>query len=187
MALALAFTAAVSLTGCGPTAGLDELNLEETSKHTSLKNEMILEAYNGLINKKIIKINTVNKNNIINEIISLDDFYESMDEKLKKEKTYKSIDDILIFFEKNSDDKIGDIEREVINTWLINGTNPNIIIEAIKEAKYNGLCNIRYIDKVLNEWLKKGIKNKDDLEEYIKQNESTDNKDLFDYNWLEEE
>ena len=29
MALALAFTAAVSLTGCGPTAGLDELTLDE--------------------------------------------------------------------------------------------------------------------------------------------------------------
>lgn len=29
MALALTFTAAVSLTGCGPTAGLDELTLDE--------------------------------------------------------------------------------------------------------------------------------------------------------------
>ena len=63
-----------------------------------------------------------------------------------------------------------------------------MIINAINESKYNGTCNIRYIDKVLNEWRQKGIKNSNDLESYYATNNIKDEEvQLFDYNWLDDD
>ena len=165
-----------------------DLNIDEITKYTSLSNEMILEAYNGLITKNIIKINTSNKNGIIVETISLDDFYDKIDQSIKSEKKESSVDEIISFFEKASGETSSDLEREVIKAWIQNGFDTSMIIDAINEAKYNGTCNIRYIDKVLNEWNKKGIKNTNQLEEYLK-NETSKHEEvqLFDYDWLEED
>ena len=33
----------------------------------------------------------------------------------------------------------------------------------LKEAIYNGISNFRYIDRILYEWNKKGLKNKEDV------------------------
>lgn len=166
---------------------VEELNINEIEKHTSLTDEMILEAYNGLITKKIIKINTSNKNGVIVEIISLDDFYDKIDQAIRGEKNETSKDEIIKVFEKASSEKATDLEIEVINAWISSGFETSMIINAINEAKYNGTCNIRYIDKVLNEWSKKGIKSSEELEKYLKNElEATKKIELFDYNWLDE-
>ena len=62
-----------------------------------------------------------------------------------------------------------------------------MIISAINEAKYNGTCNIRYIDKLINEWNNKGIKSANDLDNYLNNSENKKEKiELFDYDWLDE-
>ena len=53
------------------------------------------------------------------------------------------------------------IEFEIINAWLKSGMNEEIIIGALKEATYNGVSNLRYIDKIIYEWNKKDLKRKD--------------------------
>ena len=164
---------------------IEELSIDEISKHLSLSNEKILEAYNGLINKKIVKITTKEKNGIIFESISLDDFYDRIDQSIKAEKKSISSEEIIKTFEECSKQKVTDIEREVINAWIQNGFDTSIIINAINEAKYNGTCNIRYIDKVLNEWNKQGIKNPEQLEKFYTENEGK-SVELFDYDWLDE-
>ena len=167
------------------TYNIEELSIDEISKHLSLSNEKILEAYNGLINKKIVKITTKEKNGIIFESISLDDFYDRIDQSIKAEKKSISSEEIIKTFEECSKQKATDIEREVINAWIQNGFDTSIIINAINEAKYNGTCNIRYIDKVLNEWNKQGIKNPEQLEKFYTENEGK-SVELFDYDWLDE-
>lgn len=164
-----------------------ELNIEEVSKHTSLTNDMIMKSYNGLISKNIIKINTSEKNGVIVESISLDDFYDRIDQSIKNEKTDILTDDIIKIFEDSSKEKVTDLEIEVINAWVSTGFDSSMIINAINEAKYNGTCNIRYIDKLLNEWNKKGIKSSKELKDYI-ENDSNKNSniELFDYDWLDE-
>ena len=164
---------------------IEELSIDEISKHLSLSNEKILEAYNGLINKKIVKITTKEKNGIIFESISLDDFYDRIDQSIKAEKKSISSEEIIKTFEECSKQKVTDIEREVINAWIQNGFDTSIIINAINEAKYNGTCNIRYIDKVLNEWNKQGIKNPEQLEKFYTENEGK-SVELFDYDFLDE-
>lgn len=164
-----------------------ELDINEVSKYTSLSNELILDAYNGLITKKIIKINTSNKNGIIVESISLDDFYEKIDESIKSEKKDINKDEVIKVFEKATGNKVTDLEIEVINSWLGLNFSSEMIIDAINEAKYNGICNIRYIDKLLNEWTNKGIKDSKQLEDYYKKDSNSNVEELFDYNWLDDD
>lgn len=164
-----------------------ELNIAEVSKYTSLSNEMIMKSYNGLISKNIIKINTAEKNGVIVESISLDDFYDRIDQSIKTEKKEILVDDIIKIFEESSNEKATDLEIEVINAWISTGFDSSMIINAINEAKYNGTCNIRFIDKLLNEWNKKGIKSSKELKEYVENDVNTKNNvELFDYDWLDE-
>ena len=78
------------------------------------------------------------------------------------------------------------MEYEIINGWLTT-CSEEIIILALKEATYNGVSNFRYIDRIINEWNKKGIKTKEDVEKNKKEfKNKKDNKkqELFDYDWL---
>ena len=76
-------------------------------------------------------------------------------------------------------------EYEIINSWLDSGYSEELILLALKEAVYNGVSNFRYIDRIIFEWAKKGIKNKDDVEKNRKEfKKSKENKELFDYDWL---
>ena len=63
-----------------------------------------------------------------------------------------------------------------------------MIIEALREAIYNGAKSLRYISKILISWQEKGYKSKSDIVSGLKK-ESEENMltDLFDYNWLEDE
>ena len=58
---------------------------------------------------------------------------------------------------------------------------------ALKEAVYNGVTNLRYIDKILYEWKKKGIKSKEDIEkERANFKKKSSKGEVFDYDWLNE-
>lgn len=166
---------------------VSEFIITDAEKNISLSSKDILEAYNGLITKKIISIKTSNKNGVIYETINLDNFYEKLDQNIKKDKIDVSIDEVIKAFEDASGEKVTDMEKEIINSWFVSGFESSMIISAIKESKYNGICNIRYIDKTINEWIKKGIKDSKQLEDYLRKNTSSDEKlNLFDYDWLDE-
>ena len=126
-------------------------------------------------------------NNIRSEIVNLDSLYEKLafslnDEEVKDDKNLYSI------FETEFGRTLSPMEFEIINGWIDNGYSEELIKLALKEATYNGVSNLRYIDKIIYEWGKKGIKNKEDVEKNRKQfkNNSNKNKELFDYDWLNE-
>ena len=71
-------------------------------------------------------------------------------------------------------------------------TNEELVKEAVREAVFKGVSNLRYIDKILYEQQKKGIKNKNDVEKNReafrkKEKEEPVEEELFDYNWFEDE
>ena len=62
-----------------------------------------------------------------------------------------------------------------------------MIVGALKEAVYNQVTNLRYIDKILYEWSKKGFKTMEDVNKHLENKEKqNDRKELFDYNWLDD-
>ncbi len=92
------------------------------------------------------------------------------------------------FFEKEFGRTISSMEYEIIHAWLEKGFSEELILGALKEAVYNGVNNLRYIDKILYEWQKKGYKTMKDVEKnnFKRNNEKTEMKELFDYNWLDD-
>ena len=58
----------------------------------------------------------------------------------------------------------------------------------MKEAIFNGVSNLRYIDKILYEWRKKGYATKADVEKGKKafKKKDTPNQEVFEYDWLNE-
>ena len=88
---------------------------------------------------------------------------------------------------------LGPIEIEIIKAWLSNNMSEDIIKEAVKEAVFNGVSNLRYIDKILYEWGKLGLKTVKDVENMRnKRNNKSDkdediDMDIVDWNWFDDE
>ena len=90
-------------------------------------------------------------------------------------------------FEKEFGRTLSPIEYEIIGAWIEGDFSEELILLALKEAIYNGVSNLRYIDKILYEWNKKGIKSKEDIEkEREKFSKKDSKKEVFDYDWLNE-
>lgn len=162
-------------------------NPKEISEVLSINLNQVLESVNSLCEKGILKIEMVKKNNIHSEVISLDLLYEKLAFILmnKKQEEASTIFDT---FEVELGRTLSPIEYEIINGWKENKISEEIILLALKEAIYNGVSNFRYIDKIIYEWNKKGIKTKEDVENNRKnfKNNKTDKK-IFDYDWLNDE
>lgn len=165
------------------------LNIEDVSKNLGLTLDEAYKIFNNLISKKLIIIeSTKDLEGRMIERVSLDNFYDMIvEEKVEEKKVTKKID-IYSHFESEFGRTITSIEYEIINAWLEKGYTEELILGALKEAVYNNVKNLRYIDKILYEWGKKGFKNMSDVNKHLenKVEKVEEKKELFDYNWLDD-
>ena len=165
----------------------DIYNPKQISNDLSIDMNSVLEIINSLCEKGIIKIEIKKINNIRTEVINTDYLYEKMAFSLEPSKE-ENKSNIYSRFETEFGRTLSPMEYEIITGWLDNGYTEELITLALKEATYNGVSNLRYIDKIIYEWNKKGIKTKEDVEKNKKQFKSNnEKKEIFDYNWLDEE
>ena len=160
------------------------------SEITKLSESEVLKSFNSLIKKKLINIETKkNSKGKIEEYIKLDLFYSEIDSDLKEKVNSKKNENIYSVFEKEFARPISSMEYEIIKAWLEKDFSEELILGALKEAVYNGVNNLRYIDKILYEWQKKGFKTMKDVQNHLNKRtkENEKKKELFDYNWLEDE
>ena len=87
-----------------------------------------------------------------------------MDEVVSEEN--RNVEDSTIFevIQKEFGRTLSPMEFEISKAWLDNGMDEDLIKEAIKEASFNGVSNLRYIDRILYEWGKNNIKTVQDVE-----------------------
>lgn len=167
-----------------PDIFVSELNIEKYK---------VMEIINSLSEKKMIDIVVLkNKDNKSEEFISLDLFYSKIlnlfkDNCDKKEES----SDIFSVFENEFGRTLSSLEYDLIKRWIDDSFSYELILEALKEAVYNGVSSFSYIDRILYEWKKKGIKTKDDVlydkENYRNKISKKSKANLFDYNWLDDE
>lgn len=147
----------------------------------------VLELINSLSEKNIIKIEMKKINNIRSEIINLDYLYEKLAFSLQEVENKTDNSNIFSVFETEFGRPLSPMEYEIINAWIDSGISEELIRLAVKEATYNNVSNLRYIETIIREWSKKGIKTEQDVEKARKQfkNKNTKNKELEDYfDWL---
>lgn len=158
---------------------------------TFLEEKEILEAFTALNGKGLLTISmTKNSEGKVSETIDLGNVYKAIVSDINNKYKSQTKKDIYAIFEKEFGRTLSPMEFEVISEWLKSGMNEELIIGALKEATYNGVSNLRYIDKIIFEWGKKGFKTMDDVNNHLKKkNDAPKEKEdiLFEYNWLEDE
>ena len=128
------------------------LDIKKVSQITYLTEKQIFNAYNGLIDKKIITINidTLDDGKV-NESISLDNFINQIDSDVSSKNEYNIIEEIKKMYKDYSKGDLSEEELVIVKAWLENGFKLEDIERAFESANYNGVFTIRYIDKYLNE------------------------------------
>ena len=171
-----------------PNKFSDELGIDTTS---------IMNYIGVLTEKKLIRVEVIkNDKNVMEEIISLDDFYNKITcltiGEVTKDKD-SSDSNLFEIIEKEFGRTLNSNEYEIIKAWLDNNDDEDLIKEALKESIRNNVSNIRYMDKILYEWSKKGINTVDDVLKMKNKYSDKEEKDIeidteiFDWNWLDEE
>ena len=162
-------------------------NPKEISENLKMDLSNVLTSVSDMNEKGIIKVYIENNNGRQAEFIDLNNLYEKL--------TFTVVnsndnDDTSIhsLIEKEFARPLSSLECELINTWIDNGFSNELIEEALKEAVYNNAKNLKYIDKILDNWKKLGIKTKEDVFANKKKfKERKKVKEAFDYDWLNEE
>ena len=162
-----------------------------------LSMETVLSYVDELTDKKYVSIEVIkNDKNIMEEYVILDLFYEKLTNFMIDDINQAKIEDeknsnVYESIEKEFARPLTSIEYEIISAWLEDGTSEELILEALKEAVYSGVCNLRYIDKILYEWGKNGIKTAKDVEKnrvnFREKQEKKEKLELFDYDWFDDE
>ena len=166
----------------------NEYNPKIISDAMDIKLPLLLEMIALLEEKGILKIKLEKINNIQVEVANLDGLYEKLALILMGEKTSEKESTIYDTFEQELGRTLSPIEYELVGEWL-NNNSEEILKLALKEATYNGVSNFRYIDRIIHEWNKKGIKTREDVlknNEEFKKKKVAPKQELFDYDWLNE-
>ena len=139
---------------------------------------------NGILEIKVFK----NDSGKLEEYISLDLFYNKVFLNILESKE-ENFTDIYSKFESELGRTLSPIEYELINGWIECKYSEDLILEALKEAVFNGVNNFRYIDRILFEWNKKGVKNVEQAKKNKEKFESRkdNNIEVPDYDWLSNE
>lgn len=164
-------------------------DVEQVVNILKLSESEVLNSFNTLINKKLIQIEIrKDENGKRIEVVNLDYLYQEIDILFQNQKKEEEKSDVYSIFESEFARPISSMEYEIIHAWLEKGFSEELILGALKEAVYNGVNNLRYIDKILYEWQRKGYKTMKDVEknQFNHSNKKEESKELFDYNWLED-
>ena len=163
-------------------------DIKKISIVTYLDKNKIMSAFSSLTTKGLVTIKTSNEDGKISEIIDITNTYRAMVSDININIKKQTTTNIYTIFEKEFGRPLSPVEYEIIKAWINSGINEELIKGALKEAVFNNARNLRYIDKILSEWEKKGFKSVDEVNSYLKKKETNNPKqELFDYNWLEDE
>lgn len=162
------------------------------SKDLGVTTKEVMLLISSLSDSKLISVEVLkNDKNIMEEYISLEFFYQKLNLMLIDEvNSDEEVDsDIFSTIEKEFGRTLSPMEYEIVKAWIDSGFSLDLIKEAVKEATFNGVSNLRYIDKILYEWNKKGIKTVNDVDKNRNKHkeEKKEKLEVFEYNWLEDD
>ena len=166
-------------------------NPKSIGNELDIKNTEVMNYIGILSDKKLVSIDTKKVDKNIVDVINLDGFYSQLSGIVKEKVNAKDVDNSSVFelIEKEFGRTLSSMEYEIIKAWLNNNISEELIREALKEAVFNGVSNLRYIDKILYEWGKLGIKNREDLKKRKNRKDNKkvdlDNVDL-DWDWFDD-
>ena len=174
----------------------NNFDIETMSVVLGLDVNKTMEAFNNLVIKGLVSLESVKDAlSKFNEVVNLNKVYEEIASNVEESNKKEVKDDIFKVFESELGRTMSSMELEIINGWLVSGTSEEVVLGALREAIYNGVPKFRYIDKIIYEWEKKGLKTMDDVKRYMSNRRIEKSKDrevtkkeqeILDYDWLDE-
>ncbi|MCT2537352.1 DnaD domain-containing protein [Aquibacillus koreensis] len=176
---------------------------DELADYVTISAQDCSQILRKLIQKNILQIEqNHNEMNVLNEQYSLEPLWVNLytekviqqDKSISEEQT-----NIFILFEQEFGRPLSPFEIETVNIWIDEEEqSPSLIKAALREAVLMGKLNYRYIDRILREWKRKGIRTVEQArnhsksfhanqtkQENQKQEEPKRDVSLY-YNWLED-
>ena len=147
----------------------------------------IMEIMSSLSTKKYVNLVVKNNDGKIKEFLDISYLYERLASLVVSDAMSddeESGSEIYTVIETELGRTLSPIEYETISGWLSANIGEDLIKEALKEAVLNGVGNLKYIDKILYDWTKRGYKKASDVKR--KKRPIDENVELFEYDWLDE-
>ena len=161
---------------------------EYISNDLNLDIVKVMDGISKLVKKSLLSIKTkTNELGVKEEVIDLTPLFNKITLKLMEEFNKENDKDINVYsiLEEEFNRKLTPMECEMVDDWKKNDYSNEIIKEAVREATLNGVSSLRYIDKILIEWNKKGYKNKDDIKKKNKKEDAKEKVEIYNCDWLD--
>ena len=145
----------------------------------------VMDLVSKISDKGLISVITKeNELKIKEEVFDLSPLFNKITLNLIKELNENKEENTNIYdiIEKEFNRKLSPMECEMVDDWQKNNYSLELIIEAIREASLNGVSSLRYIDKILYEWNRKGYKKKEDIKKEFSNKEKAP---IFKCDWLD--
>lgn len=152
-----------------------DLNSNSIKEKLGFDDDKINNTFSSLLDKKYIELDVSEVNGEMVEHIKLDPLYDRL---ALNRRTESNETDIYSLFEREFGRMLSSFEYEIINKWIEDGVSEDTIKKALKEAILNNVRNFKYIDKIIYEWTRKGVKNSLKKEGTLE--------DMFEYDWLDD-
>lgn len=161
------------------------LDINKIAGDLNIEGSKLFDLINSLNEKNYVSIETKKNNGVFEEYISVELFYNKLSSLLLDQEKEKSDSDIYSVFEREFGRQLSPIECENIDKWVSNGISEDLIKEALKEAILSNVKQIRYIDKILQNWVSLGYKKSEDIKR-TKETKEEVIEEIYDYDWLNE-
>lgn len=146
----------------------------------------MIQNYSMLSNQELNKVlaSLLNKDLIYNRLgsISLNNLEQKLLQENNKAEEVKTEVNLISIFEEQFARALSPIELNIIKDWKNCEYSDEMIIKALKEAVKSQVLNFRYIEGILSNWAKNGIKQR-----YVEQEEPKRTVPISEYKWWENE
>lgn len=160
-------------------------SMEMLTDRTTLRLEDTIKTMDSLLKKGVVAIEQSKDNSLmISEQYNLEPlwgklvaFYENIEADNRQDQEVEQQTNLYSLFEAEFGRPLSPMEAEMLSAWVDQDrTSPDLIKEALKEAVISQKLNFRYIDRILLNWSKQGVKTIDDAKrvaEEFHQNDRT--------------
>lgn len=159
-------------------------DVNNLSSKLYIESNRVLELISSLNEKNYISIEMKKTDGVIEEYISTELFFNKIEGFLISNEEKETSNDIYSMFESEFGRTLSPTETQIIDNWKDSDISEELIKEALKESILSGVRSMRYIDKILFEWTKKGYKEASDIKRKPEKEEKIE--EIYDYDWLNE-
>lgn len=154
--------------------GIQTVTPQMIQNYSMLSNQELDRVLASLLNKKLIynRLDSISLNNLEQKLL----------QENKEVEEEKSDINLISIFEEQFARALSPIELNIIKDWKNCEYSDEMIIKALKEAVKSQVLNFRYIEGILSNWAKNGIKQR-----YIEQEEPKRTVPISEYKWWENE